>query len=94
MCNYTLLVWINENKMDGYDNSSFQEWMRQYGTSETCLETVAKTRWLEGFRCPRCGYARDCNLAQQRICLCYGCKFIVSPLVETLFQNTRLPLSK
>lgn len=68
--------------------------MLQYETDEACLEAVAKIRWPEGFRCPRCDHDRACILSRQRIRQYYGCKYHASPMVGTLFENTRLPLSK
>lgn len=80
--------------MERYESSSFQEWVRLCGTNEACLETVAKIRWPAGFLCPLFGHDRTSILTRPRIRPCYGCMFHASTLVGTLFESTRLPLSK
>ena len=44
--------------MKNYQNTSFLAWTKQFGTERDCLEAVAKIRWPEGFRWPRCGHDR------------------------------------
>ena len=33
---------------------SLSEFQRFYGTEEQCEAALEKTRWPDGFRCPRC----------------------------------------
>ena len=80
--------------MEQSNQSNFQEWMRQFSSDEACLEAVAAIRWPAGFRCPRCHHDRACILARHRIRQCYRCQYQASPTVGTIFENTRLPLSK
>ena len=80
--------------MKNYQNTSFLAWTKQFGTERDCLEAVAKIRWPEGFRCPRCEHDRAYVMTRHCIRRCRRCDYQASPTVGTLFENTRLPLHK
>ena len=75
-------------------DTSFREWTRRFQSERHCLETVAQIRRGEGFSCPRCGHDRAYVLKRHCIRQCSKCAFQASPTAGTLFDNTRLPLTK
>ncbi|MCY3883805.1 MAG: IS1595 family transposase, partial [Gammaproteobacteria bacterium] len=77
-----------------YPKTSFRDWTKRFGTERECLEAVARVRWSEGFRCPRCGHDKAYVLKRHCIRQCASCAFQASPTAGTLFENTRLPLTK
>jgi hypothetical protein len=63
---------------------------------DDCLAYLVAIRWPDGVRCPRCGSGRVCKVArpwkwQCRNCARNGYRF--SPLVGTVFENTRCALN-
>ncbi len=41
---------------------SMPEFIQQYGTEAQCEKALMRTRWPQGFCCPKCGYEGHCVL--------------------------------
>ena len=74
---------------------SLSEFQRLYGTEDLCEAALEKTRWPDGFRCPRCGgnehglvYGRRLKRYQCRIC-----RHQATLTSGTIMQATKLPLT-
>ena len=74
---------------------SLSEFQRLYGTEDLCEAALEKTRWSDGFRCPRCGgnehglvYGRRLKRYQCRIC-----RHQATLTAGTIMQATKLPLT-
>ncbi|WP_339817477.1 IS1595 family transposase [Paenibacillus sp. FSL R7-0216] len=67
-----------------------------YDSEEACMEALIAMKWRNGFVCPRCGYTQCTRLNSRRITLfeCGRCGYQASPLVDTIFERTHLPLLK
>ena len=68
---------------------------QKFGTEEQCLAYVVRLRWPQGVRCARCGSAQVWKLAQPWRWQCKQCNphgYRFSPLVGTVFENTKYPL--
>ena len=50
------------------------ELLDHYGTEEQCSEALYRWRWPDGFRCPRCGNDRFCQLTFRGLRQCNGCR--------------------
>ena len=76
--------------MENYpgNDEEFEEW---FSTDEDCRNYLFGVRWPEGFRCPRCGHDFAWNLKKE-LYLCGRCRFQVSLIAGTIFQDTRKPL--
>lgn len=76
--------------MEDYPTTVF-ELESMFNSEETCREYLAKLRWPEGFRCPRCGHdhawARADGLYE-----CRSCGLQTSVIAGTIFQDTKKPL--
>jgi transposase-like protein len=62
-----------------------------FGTEEACRAYLARLRWPEGFRCPRCGGSRSWPV-RGVLLECGGCARQTSVTAGTIFQDTRTPL--
>ena len=74
---------------------SLSEFQRLYGTEDLCEAALEKTRWPDGFRCPRCGgnehglvYGRRLKRYQ-----CHICRHQATLTSGTIMQATKLPLT-
>ena len=74
---------------------SLSEFQRLYGTEDLCEAALEKTRWPDGFRCPRCGgnehglvYGRRFKRYQCRIC-----RHQATLTAGAIMQATKLPLT-
>ena len=65
---------------------------RRFSTDDACREYLFTLRWPEGFVCPRCGGRRAWPMGR-KLWLCSGCRHQTSLTADTIFQNTRLPLT-
>ena len=71
------------------------EWQKRYGTEEACAHALARQRWPEGFRCPRCGHDQGYAITTRHYSYeCSKCHYQASLTAGTLFHSTNLPLTK
>jgi hypothetical protein len=61
-----------------------------FGTEEGCRAYLARLRWPDGFRCPRCNGSRSWPVRGLLECASCGCQTSVT--AGTIFQDTRTPL--
>jgi len=75
---------------------SLAEFMQQYGREEQCEAALAKARWPDGFRCPRCQHDQSSQFRRAGLCYwqCSGCRHQTSLRAGTLMEHSRLPLGK
>src|SRR5512134_1446113 len=74
---------------------SLHEFQRRFPDDAACGEHLARTRWPEGFACPRCG-GREAWRLPSRTPLTFGCKGCgkeTSVTAGTVMHRTHLPLS-
>src|SRR5260370_41450755 len=62
-----------------------------FGSEEACRAYLARLRWPDGFRCPRCGGQRSWPV-RGALLECAGCGCQTSVIAGTIFQDTRTPL--
>jgi transposase-like protein len=75
----------------GFGLAAFLE---RYGSEESCHEALVRLRWPNGFVCPRCGGGRHGWCAPRRLFQCSSCQHQTSVRAGTIFQASKLPLSK
>lgn len=63
----------------------------RFSTEEGCREYIARLRWPDGFRCPRCKHDRAWSVRGIRF-ECARCHHQASITAGTIFQDTRKPL--
>jgi Transposase zinc-ribbon domain len=68
------------------------EFEAKFATEESCRAYLARLRWPDGFRCPRC----DCGKSwpvRGVLLECADCGGQTSVTAGTIFQDTRTPLA-
>lgn len=70
---------------------NLRELEANFGTEEACRAYLARLRWPDGFRCPRCGGNRSWPV-REVLLECAGCGCQTSVTAGTIFQDTRTPL--
>jgi len=70
------------------------EFQKRFGTEEQCREYLYKTRWPEGFVCPKCGHKEYFNIGSRRLYQCKACNHQASVTAGTILDRTRTPLVK
>lgn len=72
---------------------TFQEFDEWFYNEGNCLAYIAKLRWPEGFRCPKCGFGTEKpSVTERGLFLCRECKWQTSVTAGTLFHGTHKPL--
>src|SRR5215469_18726185 len=62
-----------------------------FSTEAACRAYLARLRWPDGFRCPRCGGTHSWPV-RELLLECAGCGCQTSVTAGTIFQDTRTPL--
>ncbi len=70
------------------------EFMNDYGTEAQCEQTLFQWRFPDGYVCRECGHTTYCHLKCRKILQCNHCGHQHSLISGTLFQSTKLPLTK
>jgi transposase-like protein/Zn ribbon nucleic-acid-binding protein len=65
-------------------------------SEKASYDLIRKIRWPQGVRCPRCEHPRNRHFKENGIPKhqCKKCDYKFSDITGTIFQNTKLPLSK
>ena len=74
---------------------TLKEAIRYYSDEQTCIDVVAKLRWLEGKPvCPKCGVVEGERkhywLNTQKRWKCYACRKQFSVKVNSIFEDSAL----
>ena len=70
---------------------NLKELETDFGTDEDCRAYLARLRWPDGFRCPRCRSSKAWPVRGTWECADCGCQTSVT--AGTIFQDTRTPLT-
>ena len=76
------------------ENISFYDWQQQYSSHEKCLSYIEGEKWPDGFICPHC--ENDCGYftSKRHHYECSNCHKQTSIIANTLFEGSKLPLTK
>lgn len=69
------------------------EFEKRFATEEACRAYLARLRWPEGFRCPRCRADRGWPRSSGGLTECAGCGYKASATAGTILDRTRIPLA-
>jgi hypothetical protein len=83
------------NRIQFQSGMSLFEHFQHFGTETQCAAALERTRWPNGFRCPRCGGAAHCVLrgCSRKTFQCNACHHQTSLIAGTLFEGTKLGLT-
>ncbi len=86
-----------QGKIQYHAGRSLSDFLQVYGTEEKCLAALALARWPEGLRCPQCGESEEFGVIRddrRKRYQCNQCRQQTTATAGTIFDSTRLPLSK
>ena len=86
---------MSMNRIQFQPGLSLPVFLEQFGTEAQCEAALERTRWPQGFRCPRCGQAPHCvlHVGTHKTFQCQACRSQTSLIAGTLFQSTHLALT-
>lgn len=64
----------------------------RFPDEDACYEYVVQKRWPDGLACLHCGSVKVYTCKTRRIFKCGDCRRQFSALIDTIFQDTHLPL--
>jgi ribosomal protein L37AE/L43A/transposase-like protein len=84
------------NRVQFQAGLSMPEFLQRYGTEQQCRAALQLARWPYGFACPACGGAARTSFERGglRYWQCGGCQRQTSLISGTLFEASKLPLSR
>lgn len=82
------------NRVQFQAGMSLQGFLERYGTESQCEAELARLRWPQGFRCPRCGEREHCRFtrAGQSLWQCASCRHQSSVRAGTVLEASKLGL--
>ena len=82
------------NRVQFQPGMSLQGFLERYGTEAQCEAELARLRWPQGFRCPRCGEREHCRFARggQSLWQCATCRHQTSVRTGTVLEASKLAL--
>jgi hypothetical protein len=74
---------------------SIPEFLTHFGTEAQCADAIRRSRWPDGFRCPRCAGVQHYVVGQgaRKLFQCGACRHQTSLTAGTLMEHTKLPLT-
>tara|TARA_B110000046_G_scaffold179924_1_gene209861 strand:- start:105 stop:1046 length:942 start_codon:yes stop_codon:yes gene_type:complete len=85
---------MSKNLIQFQKGVSIGSFIEDYGSEEQCRLALFVLRWPTGFQCPSCGNGTYCELSRRKELQCHKCHHQTSLTAGTLFQSTKLPLTK
>ena len=71
---------------------SLSEFLQRFPSEDRSFQYLAKKRWPNGFRCPRCGHDAAYHLSTYKRYQCTICRHQISLTAGTVFLKLRQPL--
>lgn len=84
---------MSKNKIQFQSGYSLPQLFKDYGTQEQCTQALFGWKWPDGFSCPQCNSSQFCALKNRKIYQCNRCHHQTSITSNTIFANTKLPLT-
>ena len=84
------------NRVQFQPGLSMADFMARYGSDDSCEAALIESRWPKGFVCPSCGGGHSSSFRREgRLYFqCTGCRHQCSVISGTIFEATKLPLSR
>lgn len=85
----------NRNKgiMDLFKGQNLIEFAERFNTDEDCIEYLAYLKWLEGFKCVKCGHTGG-QIRANSSRTCNKCSHTESATANTLFHKVKFGVRK
>ena len=73
---------------------SLHEFRKLFSDEAACRLYLARSRWPEGFQCPRCQQGEALELPTRLLWRCRACRHDTSVTAGTVLHRTRIPLTQ
>lgn len=82
------------NRVQFQRGMPLSEFMERYGSEESCVAALVRSRWPDGFRCPRCQAAQHYLIGHgaRKLYQCRSCRHQASLTAGTVMDSTKLSL--
>jgi transposase-like protein len=84
---------VKKSKPD-YKEMSWLLFNKEFQDEKDCCEWLFRSRWPNGFECPKCGGERYWQVSTRDLYKCCSCRHQISLTAGTVFHKTRIPLMK
>jgi hypothetical protein len=86
---------MSSHQIQFQPDMSIPEFLTHFGTEAQCAEAIRRSRWPDGFRCPRCAGAQHYVVGHgaRKLFQCGACRHQTSLTAGTLMEHTKLPLT-
>jgi transposase-like protein len=71
---------------------SLREFQERFATEDACVQFMARSRWPDGFVCPKCQNSRGYWVGSRRAYECSSCGYQASVTAGTALHRSRVPL--
>lgn len=71
---------------------SLSEFQRRFSTEEACRQYLVASRWLDGYRCPRCQHPEAYTVMERGLLQCKSCRYQVSVTAGTVMHRSHTAL--
>jgi transposase-like protein len=73
---------------------SFEEWQKRFSEEDACIAHLIEARWPKGYVCSQCQSTQHYYIAGHHRFECRDCGHTLGVKVGTVFENSKLPLTK
>ena len=70
------------------------QFQKKFPNEEACFDHLVKSRWPQGFVCPKCGQSEYYQLVRRKLFQCKAFRHQASVTAGTVFHRSKLPLQK
>lgn len=79
--------------MNNFKGQNILNLVKEFPDDNACKAYLSKTKWLDGFKCAKCGSEKGCEKAGYTY-HCYTCNHVESATAKTLFHKVKFGLQK
>lgn len=79
--------------MEQFSGKNIVNFLQELPDDDACKAYLAKYKWHDGFKCPKCGGTQGCMKKDYRY-HCYKCSHVESSTAGTLFHKVKFGLHK
>lgn len=79
--------------MEIFKGQNILNLVKELPDDDSCRAYLSKIKWLEGFKCSKCGSERGCEKSGYNY-HCYSCNHVESATANTLFHKVKFGLQK
>jgi hypothetical protein len=86
---------MSSHQIQFQHGTSIPEFLSHFGTEAQCAKALKRSRWPQGFHCPKCSSMQHYLVVQgaRKLYQCVGCRLQDLADRRTLMEHTKLPLT-